>query len=837
MHKQTTIVFFTMGRWLSGRDQSEDLPQRAKPTFILTYSLQASMNLTEICIIKRDGKRENFSPSKITNAISKAFNATGIAHQEELIDEITQRVINHFENPTIGVEEIQDLVETELMKVQPEVAKKYIIYRQWRNTERDRKTQIKHIMDGIVAIDKNDVNLSNANMSSHTPAGQMMTFASEITKDYTYKYLLPKKYAEAHQLGDIHIHDLDYYPTKTTTCIQYDLDDLFERGFHTKNGSIRTPQSIQSYATLATIIFQTNQNEQHGGQAIPAFDFFMAKGVLKSYQKAVTSILSFFLEMKGYNVAENDVQKTVNQQLTTIIPSAEIQKEFLTTLNKEGFNVNEDELKHILNKAYERTRKDTHQAMEGFIHNLNTMHSRGGNQVVFSSINYGTDTSAEGRMVIDELLKATIEGLGTRGEVPVFPIQIFKIKDGVSYSEADYQRAMQNFDAALEGKMTFETPNFDLFLKACRTTAKALFPNFMFLDTPFNQNEKWDINDPKRYKYELATMGCRTRVFENLNGEKTSLGRGNLSFTTMNMPRLAIEARIKAENIIESNNSDAIEQEACNLFLESVREMSRFIAEQLYTRYQYQRTALARQFPFMMGNNVWKGGGNLNPNDEVGDVLNQGTLGIGFIGGHNAMMALYGQGHGHSKKAWNTLYKAIEVMNQVAEEYKQKYHLNYSVLATPAEGLSGRFTRIDKRKYGIIPGVNDRDYYVNSFHVDVKEPISIVEKIKCEAPFHALTRGGHITYVELDGEAQKNVKAIAKIVKVMHDEGIGYGSINHPVDTCHNCGYKGVIYDKCPICRSENILRMRRITGYLTGDLNSWNSAKRAEEHDRVKHG
>lgn len=795
------------------------------------------MNLNEICIIKRDGKRENFSAAKITNAIGKAFVATGLEHQEAMIDEITQRVIEHFAEPTITVEAIQDLVETELMKVQPEVAKKYIIYRQWRNTERDRKTQIKHIMDGIVAIDKNDINLSNANMSSHTPAGQMMTFASEITKDYTYKYLLPKKYAEAHQLGDIHIHDLDYYPTKTTTCIQYDLDDLFERGFHTKNGSIRTPQSIQSYATLATIIFQTNQNEQHGGQAIPAFDFFMAKGVLKSYQKAVTSILSFFLEMKGYNVAENDVQKTVNQLLTTIIPSAEIQKEFLTTLNKEGFNVNEDELKHILNKAYERTRKDTHQAMEGFIHNLNTMHSRGGNQVVFSSINYGTDTSAEGRMVIDELLKATIEGLGTRGEVPVFPIQIFKIKDGVSYSEADYQRAMQNFDAALEGKMTFETPNFDLFLKACRTTAKALFPNFMFLDTPFNQNEKWDINDPKRYKYELATMGCRTRVFENLNGEKTSLGRGNLSFTTMNMPRLAIEARIKAENIIESNNSDAIEQEACNLFLESVRDMSRFIAEQLYTRYQYQRTALARQFPFMMGNNVWKGGGNLNPNDEVGDVLNQGTLGIGFIGGHNAMMALYGQGHGHSKKAWNTLYKAIEVMNQVAEEYKQKYHLNYSVLATPAEGLSGRFTRIDKRKYGIIPGVNDRDYYVNSFHVDVKEPISIVEKIKCEAPFHALTRGGHITYVELDGEAQKNVKAIAKIVKVMHDEGIGYGSINHPVDTCHNCGYKGVIYDKCPICRSENIFRMRRITGYLTGDLNSWNSAKRAEEHDRVKHG
>lgn len=836
MHKQTTIVFFTMGRWLSGRDQSEDLPQRAKPTFILTYSLQASMNLTEIYIIKRDGKRENFSPSKITNAISKAFNATGIAHQEELIDEITQRVINHFENPTIGVEEIQDLVETELMKVQPEVAKKYIIYRQWRNTERDRKTQIKHIMDGIVAIDKNDVNLSNANMSSHTPAGQMMTFASEITKDYTYKYLLPKQYAEAHQLGDIHIHDLDYYPTKTTTCIQYDLDDLFERGFHTKNGSIRTPQSIQSYATLATIIFQTNQNEQHGGQAIPAFDFFMAKGVLKSFQKVVVSSISFYFDMKGMEVDEAKLQALVKQHVASIAPSEDEKKILLAAFADQQINLTADELEHILKKAYSQVRKDTHQAMEGFIHNLNTMHSRGGNQVVFSSINYGTDTSAEGRMVIEELLKATIEGLGTRGEVPVFPIQIFKIKDGVSYSEADYKRAMEDFDAAMEGKVEFEAPNFDLFLKACRTTAKALFPNFMFLDTPFNQHEKWDASDPKRYRYELATMGCRTRVFENLNGEKTSLGRGNLSFTTMNLPRLAIEARIKAESMSDCQSQDAIERLAKEIFISSVHDMAVFIAEQLYTRYQYQRTALARQFPFMMSNNVWKGGGNLNPNDEVGDVLNQGTLGIGFIGGHNAMVALYGQGHGHCQKAWDTLYEAVEEMNHVADEFKQKYHLNYSVLATPAEGLSGRFTRMDRRKYGVIPGVTDRDYYVNSFHVDVKEPITIVEKIKCEAPFHALTRGGHITYVELDGEAQKNVKAIAKIVKVMHDEGIGYGSINHPVDTCHNCGYKGVIYDKCPICNSENILRMRRITGYLTGDLNSWNSAKRAEERDRVKH-
>jgi ribonucleoside-triphosphate reductase len=526
----------------------------------------------------------------------------------------------------------------------------------------------------------------------------------------------------------------------------------------------------------------------------------MAEGVRKTYKKHLKSLTEFYVEMEGHEPTDEALEK-------------------------------------IAHKADEQTRKDTHQAMEGFIHNLNTMHSRGGNQVVFSSINYGTDTTPEGRMVIEELLRATIEGLGTRGEVPVFPIQIFKVKDGISYSQEDYDLAMSDFEGALAGKYTFKAPNFDLLLKACRTTSKALFPNFMFLDTPFNTNEKWDVNDPKRYRYELATMGCRTRVYENVAGEKTSLGRGNLSFTTLNMPRLAIEARIKAENLETSGKQEAIEARAKEIFLESVQQMAELVADQLYERYQYQRTALARQFPFMMGNDVWKGGAALAPNDPVGDVLRQGTLGIGFIGGHNAMVALYGKGHGHSQQAWDTLYEAVQVMNRVADAYKQRYDLNYSVLATPAEGLSGRFTRMDRRKYGSIPGVTDRDYYVNSFHVDVREPITIVEKIKREAPFHAITRGGHITYVELDGEAQKNVKAIAKIVKVMHDEGIGYGSINHPVDTCNKCGYKGVIYDKCPVCQSESILRMRRITGYLTGDLSSWNSAKRAEERDRVKHG
>ncbi|MBO5025385.1 MAG: anaerobic ribonucleoside triphosphate reductase [Bacteroidaceae bacterium] len=795
------------------------------------------MNYAEITIIKRDGKHEDFSISKIKNAIQKAFVATNRAVDEKEIASLTMCVIDAFTECTLSVEQIQDIVERVLMKDYPDVAKKYILYREWRNTERNRKTKMKREMDGIVAIDKNDVNLSNANMSSHTPAGQMMTFASEVTKDYTYRYLLPKRFAEAHQQGDIHIHDLDYYPTKTTTCIQYDLADLFNRGFRTKNGSIRTPQSIQSYATLATIVFQTNQNEQHGGQAIPAFDFFMAPGVLKSYRKNLVSYLSLAASVEGVELGDESLKSIVGEHVHSIEMKEEDEQGLFAAVHAAGMNLSDSAFASILKKVYMQTCKDTHQAMEGLIHNLNTMHSRGGNQVVFSSINYGTDTSPEGRLVMSELMNATIEGLGPKGDVPVFPIQIFKVKDGVSYNEEEFQEALSDIEGVVNGTHKLRTPNLDLLIKACKTTAKALFPNFMFLDTPFNKNEKWNADDPERYKYELATMGCRTRVYEDLWGEKTSLGRGNLSFTTMNMPRLAIDARIEAENSAPENaNPDFIESEARRIFIAKVADMAQLIADQLYERYQYQRTALAQQFPFMMGNDVWKGGGQLQPNDTVGDLLKHGTLGIGFIGGHNAMMALYGEGHGKSRKAWDTLYEAVQTIKTVAERNRAERQLNYSVLATPAEGLSGRFTKMDRRRYGVIEGVNDRDYYVNSFHVDVKENITILDKIRKEAPFHALTLGGHITYVELDGEAKKNVRAIAKIVKVMHDEGIGYGSINHPVDTCHSCGYHGVIYGKCPICGSDNILRMRRITGYLTGDLSTWNSAKRAEERDRVKH-
>ncbi|WP_346694817.1 anaerobic ribonucleoside triphosphate reductase [Barnesiella viscericola] len=792
------------------------------------------MDYAGITIAKRDGARECFSIEKIERAIAKAYRADGINDDEASVKQIAGEVASAIDKSEISVEEIQDLVERQLMRRNPSVAKRFIIYREWRTKEREKRTSMKQVMDGIVAVEKNDVNLSNANMSSHTPAGQMMTFASEVTKDYAYKYLVGVRYGRAHREGDIHIHDLDYYPTKTTTCVQYDLEDIFNRGFHTKNGTVRTPQSIQSYATLATIVFQTNQNEQHGGQAIPAFDHFMAPGVLKSFRKHLETALDFILRLHG-DSDRPSLREAIAGTVTSIEDSEAQLTALAARLQALGAGLSADELRTAWAQSYETTRKDTHQAMEGLVHNLNTMHSRGGNQVVFSSINYGTDTSPEGRMVIRELLSATTEGLG-HGEVPVFPIQIFKVKEGISYSDADYAAAMADFEGAMAGKLRFQSPNFDLLLEACRTTSTSLFPNFLFLDTDYNRNELWRADDPDRFRYEVATMGCRTRVFENLHGVKSSWGRGNLSFTSMNMPRLAIEARREAEELHPDGDKHAVRREARMLFLEKVRSIAALIAEQLHERYEYQRKALARQFPFMMGNDVWKGGGRLDPNEEVGDVIDSGTLGIGFIGGHNAMCAIYGEGHAHSDEAWQTLYDAVMVMNQVVEEYKSRYRLNYSVLATPAEGLSGRFTRLDRKRYGIIPGVTDRDYYVNSFHIDVKEPVTIVEKIRKEAPFHAITRGGHITYVELDGEAKKNVAAILKIVKVMHDEGIGYGSINHPVDTCRSCGYRGVIYTRCPVCKGENISRMRRITGYLTGSLESWNSAKQAEERDRVKH-
>ena len=714
-------------------------------------------------------------------------------------------------------------------------------------------------IEKIINVEKNDTNNENANMSSMTPAGQMMKFASEVSKVYALENLISEKFRKAHEDGIIHIHDLDFYPSKTTTCLQYDLEDMFEKGFVTKHGYIREAQSILTYATLATIIFQTNQNEQHGGQAIPAFDFYMAKGVLKSFRQYLKNRILNFVEIKNDVEITEKYEKDAKEFLKKTVDSIKTTEEENEKISKY-FSISKNDLKKLLKSSYKDTKKETYQAMEGFLHNLNTMHSRGGNQVVFSSINYGTDTSYEGRMVIKELLRATSKGLG-KGETPIFPIQIFKVKEGLNFSENDYNLARSDFENLLEsvksdeniydeGKknVKFETPNFDLLLLACETTSRRLFPNFVFLDAEFNRHEKWDMNDPKKYRYEIATMGCRTRVFENVNGEKTSLGRGNLSFTSINFPRLAVETRKDVEEKIlamEKENKFSSEKEKINKknemlvkeFQEKVLDASRLAGEQLLERFKFQKTALAKQFPFMKGNNLWKGLGDKKENDEVGEAINSGTLAIGFVGGANAMYALFDVEHGTNELAYKTLYDTIEKMEKVADEFKNKYHLNYSVLASPAESLAGRFLRMDREKFGVIKNVTDRDYYVNSFHIDVKKEISIFDKIRKEAPFHKLTKGGHITYVELDGEARKNISVILKIVKVMKDSGIGYGSINHPVDRCKDCGTEAIIYDSCPVCGSHNISRIRRITGYLTGDLESWNSAKKAEEMDRVKHG
>jgi len=781
-------------------------------------------------VIKRDGTKVSFHGDKIINAINKAALAAGTAVPMEFSTKVAG-IVENISND-LKVEAVQDMVENELMHQYPEVAKKYILYRDMRNVERHKRTHIKKAFDGIVTVEKNNINKENANMSGDTPSGQMMTFASETTKDYTHKYLLNSEYSRAHLSGDIHIHDLDYYPTKTSTCVQYDLKKLFTDGFRSKHGGIREPKSISTYATLATIVFQTNQNEQHGGQAIPAFDFFLAPGVLKSYRRHFRYRALTFLEVDYIEEKSKAIKEIINNLITTIDVSDDVKKNLA-----EELKLPISTIERLSKLAYNDTKNETHQAMEGFIHNLNTMHSRGGNQVVFSSINYGTDASPEGRMVAFELLNATEEGLGD-SETPIFPIQILKVKEGITYSEEDFKLACSNWEKASKGELDFTTPNFDLFIRACEVSSKRLFPNFVFLDAPFNHNDKWDINDPDRYKYEIATMGCRTRVFENVVGEKTSIGRGNVSFTSINMPRLAIKAKFEAVAALgEDATNEAIEALATENFFDMVREMALFVGKQLKDRFAFQKSALSRQFPFMMSNGIWGGGEELGLNDEVGDVLASGTLGIGFIGGHNAMMALYGEGHGKNDKAFDTLYKAVDIMKTTAEELRDEHKLNFSALATPAEGLSGRFTKIDRQVFGEIPGVNDRDYYINSFHVDVKEDVSAVEKIRREAPFHNLTRGGHITYIELDGEAKKNVMAIMKLVREMHTAGIGYGSINHPVDRCRECGYKGIIKSDCPACGSTDISKTRRITGYLTGDLDNWNSYKQKEEEDRIKHG
>ena len=728
---------------------------------------------------KRDGRIVGFNEEKIKAAIRKAMLVTEKGEDEALIERIVDR-ISVTGKEIMSVDEIQDQVEMELMKSpRKEVAKAYIAYRDKRDVARKAKTH--DIFLEIIAAKKNDVTRENANMNADTPAGMMMKFASESTKPFVDDYLLSPETRDAVRHNLLHIHDKDYYPTKSLTCVQHPLDNILKNGFEAGHGESRPAKRIETASVIACISLETAQNEMHGGQAIPAFDFYMAPYVRASYIEEVKYLEQlngedysdlYYAEIKDYVVAE------------------------LTGLSGR---------ERIMHHAINRTVSRVHQAMEAFIHNMNTIHSRGGNQVVFSSVNYGTDPSAEGRCIIREILKSTYEGVGN-GSTAIFPIQIWKKKRGVSYLPED--------------------PNYDLYCLACKVTARRFFPNFVNLDAPYNFNEKWRADDPERYKWEVATMGCRTRVFENRYGDKTSIGRGNLSFSTINIVRLALEVMH-----IEDYNA------RINAFFAKLDELLSVTAKQLDDRYNFQKTAMAKQFQLVMSK-LWTGADTLKPNDTIESVINQGTLGIGFIGLAEALIALTGHHHGESEEAQKLGLEIVTYMRDRALEFSEKYQHNYSILATPAEGLSGRFTKRDKKDFGIIPGVTDKDYYTNSNHVPVYYHCSPRHKAEIEGPYHNLTRGGHIFYVEIDGDATHNPEAIMQIVDLMDEYNIGYGSVNHNRNRCMDCGYEDATegLTECPVCHSHNIDILQRITGYLVGTTDRWNSGKIAELHDRIVH-
>ena len=730
-------------------------------------------------VVKRDGRVVGFNKEKIAAAIRKAMLTTDQGEDDALINQIVDRIeFRGKEQAT--VEEIQDMVEMELMKsARKEVAKRYIAYRNQRSIARKAKTR--EIFLEIVEAKNNDVTRENANMNADTPAGMMMKFASETTKPFVDDYLLSEQTLWAVNNNYLHIHDKDYYPTKSLTCIQHPLDKILENGFAAGHGESRPTKRIETASIIGCISMETVQNEMHGGQAIPAFDFYLAPYVRKSYIEEVKTLEKF--TGKDYShLYDAPIEDYIVRDVADLEGDERIKQ-------------------HAINRTVGRT----HQSMEAFIHNMNTIHSRGGNQVVFSSINYGTDTSAEGRCVIRELLISTYEGVGN-GSTAIFPIQIWKKKRGVSYLPEDR--------------------NYDLYKLACKVAARRFFPNFVNLDATFNQHEKWRADDPKRYQYEIATMGCRTRVFENRFGEKTSIGRGNLSFSTINIVRLAIECmEIKDKT------------ERIDKFFGKLDELLEITASQLCDRYDFQKTALAKQFPLLMSS-LWVGSEKLKPNETVESVINQGTLGIGFIGLAECLIALVGKHHGESEEAQELGLRIITRMRDKANEFSERYHHNFSVLATPAEGLSGKFTAKDRKKFGEIKGVTDKIYYTNSNHVPVYYKCSPKHKAEVEAPYHDLTRGGHIFYVEIDGDATHNPQAIMDIVDLVDKYNIGYCSVNHNRNRCMDCGYEDAqdSLEKCPACGSENIDKLQRITGYLVGTTDRWNKAKLAELKDRVVH-
>ena len=730
-------------------------------------------------VVKRDGRIVGYNEEKIKAAIRKAMLTTELGEDEPLIQKISDRIGAHG-NERMSVEEIQDMVELELMNsTRKEVAKRYIAYRDQRSIARKAKTR--DMFHEIIEAKNNDITRENANMNTDSPAGMMMKFASETTKPFVDDYLLSQEAREAVRHNYLHIHDKDYYPTKSLTCVQHPLDKILEYGFVAGHGESRPAKRIETASIIACISLETAQNEMHGGQAIPAFDFYLAPFVRSSYLEEVA-----------------DLEKLHGKELTSL-RNAKFDDYLPASL--DGLEGEERLKQHAVNRTVSRV----HQAIEAFIHNMNTIHSRGGNQVVFSSINYGTDTSAEGRCIIRELLHSTYEGVGN-GATAIFPIQIWKKKRGVSYLPEDR--------------------NYDLYKLACKVTARRFFPNFVNLDATFNQHEKWRADDPKRYLYEVATMGCRTRVFENRYGEKTSVGRGNLSFSTINLPRLAIECMAIQDR-----------QERIDSFFHKLDDILEITARQLNDRFNFQKTALAKQFPLLMSK-LWIGGDKLKSEETIESVINQGTLGIGFIGLAECLIALTGKHHGESEEAQALGLKIVGHMRSRVNDFCEQYQHNFSVLATPAEGLSGKFTAKDRKSFGIIPGITDKIYYTNSNHVPVYYHCSPRHKAEVEAPYHALTGGGHIFYVEIDGDATHNPEAISAIVDLMDQNNIGYCSVNHNRNRCMSCGYEDADEktDTCPVCGSHNIDKLQRITGYLVGTTDRWNSAKLAELNDRIVH-
>lgn len=753
-------------------------------------------------IIKRDGRVVEFNKERIVKAITLAMSQTPGGVDIDLANKIASAVEKQVEDKNQAtVYEIQDLVEKKLMSTsRKEVAQSYITYRYNRDVARKSKTR--EVFLDIIGAKANDITRENANMNADTPAGMMMKFASETTKPFVDDFLLSNEARQAVKDGYIHVHDKDYYPTKSLTCLQHPLDKILENGFKAGHGSSRPAKRIETASILGCISMETVQNEMHGGQAIPAFDYYLAP-----YVK-----LTFVEELKKVaEIAGEDLSKYYDYKVKDYV-------------KKDVKDLKGD--KKYIQIAINNTVNRVHQSMEAFIHNMNTIHSRGGNQVVFSSINYGTDTSAEGRCVIREILLSTERGVGNN-ETPIFPIQIWKKKRGINYLPED--------------------TNYDLYKLACRVTSKRFFPNFLNLDATYNVHKKWKEEDPKRYMYECATMGCRTRVFKDRHGEDTSIGRGNLSFTTINLPGLALEAALEAQEKTgvkfdlgrgsEENMTAMYKKTVKKLFMHKLEEVAGISARQLYDRYRFQCTAIAKQFPLLM-EGLWMGSENLKPEDSVESVLKHGTLGIGFIGLAEALTVLTGKHHGESEDSQKLGLEIIEELHELVDGFSERYDLNFSVLATPAEGLSGRFTKMDRSKYGVILGVTDRDYYTNSNHVPVWYKCTAEHKAKIEAPYHAMTEGGHIFYIELDGDATHNPESIEAVVDLMDKYNMGYGSVNHTRTRCMKCGFENADANlvECPMCGSKDIDTIQRITGYLVGTTSRWNAGKLAELKDRVTH-